>query len=48
VWYQSQLLVQDRQEQIEREIVEARMNRLATAHTRTPVKSRRIRFLNRR
>ena len=48
MWYQSQLLMKDRQEQIEREAVEARMNRLASGRSRMPVKSGRIRLLSRR
>jgi hypothetical protein len=47
MWYQSQLLLKDRQEQIERQAEEARMHRLA-GRGRTPAKPSRIRFLNRR
>jgi len=47
MWYQSQLLLKDRQEQIERQVEEARMHRTA-GRNRAPVKPSRIRFLGRR
>jgi len=47
VWYQSQLLLKDRQEQIERQASEARMHRLA-GRTHAPAKPSRIRLFSRR
>ena len=47
MWYQSQLLLKDRQEQIERQASEARMHRLA-GRPHAPVKPSRIPFLSRR
>ena len=47
MWYQTQMLLKDRQEQIERHLVETRMHRLA-GRAQSPVKSTRIRFLSRR
>jgi hypothetical protein len=48
MWYQSELLLQDRKEHIERQITEARMDRIAAGRPHAPAKPRRFRFLSRR
>jgi hypothetical protein len=48
VWYQTEMLLRDRQEHIERQAGEARMRRLAAGRSHTPAKPRRIRLLSRR
>ena len=47
MWYQTQLLLKDRQEHIERQVEEARMHRLTGRH-HAPAKPSRVRFLSRR
>ncbi len=47
MWYQTQMLLKDRQEQIERQTEEARTHRLAGRH-HAPTKPSRVRFLSRR
>jgi hypothetical protein len=48
VWYQTEMLLRERQEHIERLASEARMHRLAAGRAHTPAKPRRIRLMSRR
>ena len=48
MWYQTEMVMRDRQEQIRRDADEARMARTAVGRPRTPEKARRIRLFSRR
>jgi len=48
MWYQSEMLLRDRQEWIDRQVHEARVSRLAGGRPHQPVKPRRLRLLSRR
>ncbi len=48
MWYQSELLLRDRQQRVERLAEESRMHRLAAGRAHEPARPRRLHFLSRR
>ena len=47
MWYQAEMVMKDRQEQVRRDADEARMARIAAGRARAPVKPHRVRIFNR-